>query len=273
MLDVNDPRGKGRNAVRETVDPKIWEANEKFTHKLQSMLLKHPLYTHPLKEFFENETLDESHSYKIHLEFGIGFAQIFTDAVLEAMAKSRQLEERLGPVAKVSSRFLWAINLMDEIGYVHGTDESEFKGNPFGAHYYQYVDMFASMGGDMKDLFSHKATPETVASRKSFTDQYDNYPYLTTVLALSESVFDKFAGAWADNVDRSTGVDTSKGYHTIHVEDDHGESVDDEHSEDGWTLVRQAITPDMHEDIEAKVTEWLDTWYKFADKMMEIAIE
>lgn len=252
MLDLTDPRGVGRKAVRETVAPEIWESNEKFSHKLQAILAKHPIATHPLKEFFEKETLNDEKQLKIHLEFGVGFAQVFTDAVLEAMAKSRQMEERLGPKSKVTARFLWAINLMDEIGYVPGDNGDQYKGNPWGAHYFQYVDMFETLGGKITDLANYKASDESIAARRCFTDHYDNYPMLVSVLALSESIFDNFAGSWADNVERSTDIDTSKGYHTIHVEDDHGESIDDDHSEDGWTLFRQAVTPEMHEQIEKK---------------------
>jgi hypothetical protein len=273
MLDLTDPRGNGRKAVKESVDPAVWDKNEKFSKRLEAMLAKHPISTHPLKEFFENETLNEEKQLKIHLEFGVGFAQIFTDAVLEAMAKSRQLEATLGPAAKVSARFLWAINLMDEIGYVPGENGDQYKGHPFGAHYYQYVETFEKLNGDMKDILTFDASAESIASRKTFTDYYDNYPYLVSVLALSESIFDNFAGSWADNVDRSTSVDTSSGYHTIHVQDEHGDSIDDDHSEDGWTLFRQAVTPEMHEDSEVKVNEWIDTWYKFADKILEIAME
>ncbi len=273
MLDLTDPRGNGRKAVQETVEAGMWEQNLKFSKKLEAMLAKHPISTHPLKEFFENETLNEEKQLRIHREFGVGFAQIFTDAVLEAMAKARQLEERLGPKAKVTARFLWAINLMDEIGYVPGENGDQYKGHPFGAHYYQYVDMFEKMNGDMRDIITYEASPEAIASRKTFTDNYDDYPMLVSVLALSESIFDNFAGAWADNVDRSTDVDTSTGYHTIHVQDEHGESIDDDHSEDGWTLFRQAVTPEQHEEIETKVIAWIDTWYKFADKILEIAME
>ncbi len=272
MLDYNDPRGNGRKSIEETVSPEVWKKNVAFTEKLKSILAKHPLSTHPLKEFFEKETLNETVSLKLHLEFGVGFAQIFTDAVLEAMAKARQLETTLGPKAKVTARFLWAINLMDEIGYVPGENGDQYRGNPWGAHYFQYVDMLDKMGGNIMDIVGYEGSAETMASRKTFTENYENYPSLATVLALSESIFDKFAGAWADNVGRSTNIDTSTGYHTIHVEDEHGESIDDDHSEDGWTLVRQAITPEMYDEMEEKVKTWLDTWYKFADRIMDIAM-
>ncbi len=272
MSDYNNPREEGRAAIRATVKADLWEQNERFTQKLESILAKHPLATHPIKEFFENETIDEQRSLKLHLEFGVGFAQIFTDAVLQAMAKATQLEGRLGPRAKVTARFLWAINLQDELGFFPSGSKEHYCGHPDGAHYYQYVKMFKDMGGTEAQVVEYQASAETIEARKTFEDNYNDYTVLCTVLALSESIFDQFAGAWADNVGRSTNVNISEGYHTIHVEDDHGDSIDDEHSEDGWTLVRQAMTPERYEEVEAKAKLWLDAWYKFADKMMEIAV-
>ncbi len=268
---VDDPRGYGRKACQDSVDPAVWEKNVKFTQKLQSLLLKHPISSHPIKEFFENETIDKEKTLKLHYEFGHGFAQIFTDAVVRAMYESKSLEARLGPAGKSTSRFLWAINLMDELGYVPSGNTESYAGNPDGAHYYLYMQTINQLGGDGMNLVHYDATAETKACRASFEDNYSDYELLCCVLALSESIFDKFAGAWADNINKSTGMDTSQGYHTIHVEDDEGESIDDDHSEDGWCLVNQALQPERHDEIEARVKEWLDVWYKFADKMMEIA--
>jgi hypothetical protein len=270
-MTTKDPRYIGRQAIQDTVDPSVWEQNVNFTQKLQSMLLKHPLSSHPIKEFFENETLDDDRTLKLHFEFGHGFAQIFTDAVIRAMYESKTLESRLGPKGKSTSRFLWALNLMDELGYVPSGTTEHYAGHPDGAHYFLYMDTIDRLGGNGRELVDYEASAETKACRATFEDYYSDYALLTTVLALSESIFDKFAGAWADNVNKSSGLDTSEGYHTIHVEDEEGSSIDDDHSEDGWCLVNQAITPDRYAEIELKVKEWLDVWYKFADKMIDIA--
>lgn len=273
MLDTKDPRTKGRKAVEDTVEPGVWQENRKFAESLKATLAKHPIASHPLMDYFDNETISTDKSLAIHLEFGYGFAQIFTDAVIQAMSIAKSMEQRLGPRGKVAARFLWAINLMDEIGYVPSGNTEEYAGNPYMAHYFQYVDMFKKLGAESeKAINDHVPTDEAVLARKTFEDQYDSYADLASVLALSESIFDKFAGPWARNTEKSTAVDTSAGYHTIHVEDDHGESIDDEHSEDGWTLFCQAVTPEDHARIEGKVKEWLDIWYKFADKMLDIAM-
>lgn len=272
-MDYNDPRGKGRKAVEETVPAEVWKKNRQFSEKLKALLVKHPLASHPLIEFLENEESSKKVQKIVHLEFGYAFAQIFTDAVVKAMFNCKDLEPRLGPKGKVSARFLWAINLMDEIGYIPSSDGENYAGNPYAAHYYQYIQVFMSMGEDEKAILSYKPTDEAKDARRTFENQYSDYAKLATVLAMSESIFDKFAGPWANNVGRSTEVDVSQGYHTIHVEDDHGDSIDDDHSEDGWTLFCQAITPDRYDEVEEEVRKWLDCWCQFADKLLDLIME
>ncbi len=270
-LDYSDPRTTGRKAVKDSVPADIWTANSAFVDRLQAKLAKHPIVGHPVKEFFETETLDKEKTKQLHLEFGYAFAQIFTDAVLTAMAKATDLENRHGPRSKVTARFLWALNLMDEIGYMPGDNNENYKGNPFAAHYFQYVKLYEELGMSVDAIKDFKPSKAAVDSRATMEEYYGDYQMLTTVLAYAESIFDRFAGAWADNASRSAGIDISEGYHTIHVEDEHGDSIDDDHSEDSWTLVRQALDPARHDEIEKKAGEWLDTWYRFADSVIEIA--
>lgn len=273
MLNLNNPRITGREAIKETVDTEIWEQNRKFSEELKAMLAMHPLASHPLMEFFDNETVDNEKTLTIHLEFGYGFAQIFTDAVIKAMFLSSQMESRLGPKAKATARFLWALNLQDELGYFPSENGENYKGNPYEAHYFQFVKLFKELDTDIRAIESYKPTPAAIDARKSFEDTYENYKDITTILAFAESIFDEFAGPWANNVGRSTGVDVSTGYHTIHVEDHDGESIDDEHSEDSWTLFCQAVTPNDHADIKRKAKDWLDNWYRFCDSVLEIAMK
>jgi len=272
-LEIQDPRGAGRAAIEATVPPALWAQNDRFSQALRAKILRHPLSTHPIREFFDTEKLSKEKTLLLHLEFGYAFAQIFTDAVLQAMAVSKQMESRLGPRAKVAARFLWALNLQDELGYFPSGDKSSYAGHPKAAHYSQFVDLFPDLGSPDNAINHHKPSKCAQDARESFEKYYNDYARLTTVLALSESVFDKFAGSWADNVARSAGLDTSRGYHTIHVQHDDGTSVDDDHSEDSWTLVKQCLTTDDFKEIDALVDESLDCWARFADNMMRLAVE
>jgi len=273
LTTEENPRELGRRAVQNTVDEATWKKNRKFCEYLKAQIAKHPMANHPIIEFFDNEIIPEGNSKNLHLEFGRAFAQVFTDGVINAMALSTQLESRLGPQGKITARFLWAINLMDELGYAPSSDGENYKGNPNNAHYSLYMKTLMDLGSSESEFNTHQLSEEAKKARATYEDQYDNYVNLAVVLAMSEEIFDDFASSWAKNTARSSKVDTSQGYHTIHVEDEEGSSIEDDHSEDGWYLVAQAITPDDYETIESNVNNWLDVWYKYADKMLEIAIQ
>jgi hypothetical protein len=255
------------------VPPALWEKNDKFTQKLVSDMVKHPMSSHPIIDFFKNETMSTKATLKFHLEFGYAFAQVFTDAVLHAMARASELEPRLGPRGKVTARFLWALNLVDELGYTPSKNGKQYAGNPYAAHYIQFVKMFTDLGSNEKAILDYQPSKEAISARATFVEYFNDYQLLTTVLAYAESIFDEYASSWAYNVGRSTNVDVSTGYHTIHVKNEEGVSIDDDHSEDSWTLVRQAVVPERHQEIEDKGRAWLDNWYRFADNAMKIALE
>lgn len=272
MIDMEHPRATGRAAIEKTVPKELWAQNMAFTDEIKAMIQKHRLYRHPVVGLLETEELNKEISRVLHLEFAYAFAQIFTDSLVLAMARTSDLEGRLGPMGKVSARFLLQLNLLDELGYAPNEKITEdYWGNPQLAHYVQFVETLRQLGGKPEDILQFKPSAAAKAARKTFTDHYGNYAELTAVLAAAESVFTLFAGPWARSVARSTDIDTSTGYHAIHVEDDDGNFIDDEHSEDSWYIFRQALTPDRYDEMREKFAQWLDIWYDFGDSIMHIA--
>jgi hypothetical protein len=269
-MDV--PRETGRLAIEQSVPPDLWRQNTQFVDQLKQSIQKHRLYRHPVTGLLNTEELNTEITRLLHLEFAYAFAQIFTDSLIYAMATSSELESRLGPQGKVSARFLLQLNLLDELGYAPNEKVTEdYWGNPALAHYMQFAATLKELGTTAEDIKNFKPTAAAKAARKTFTDYFNDYTLLTCVLAVAESVFSLFAGPWAKSVGRSTKVDVSKGYHAIHVEDDHGHFIDDEHSEDSWYIFKQAITPDRYEEIQKKVQQWLDIWYDFGDSVIHSA--
>jgi hypothetical protein len=184
------------------------------------------------------------------------------------MATSAQLEPRLGPLGKVSARFLLQLNLLDELGYAPNPEGGEdYFGNPMNSHYIQFVDTLKSLNATPEALKAFRPSEAAVKSRKTFTDNFEDHMRLTLVLAAAETLFTEFASPWAESVKKSTNIDTSKGYHKIHVEDD-GYFIDDDHSEDSWFLFRQAVTPDRYDEARKCVKEWVDTWNDFGTALM-----
>lgn len=271
-MKMENPRETGREAITKSVPADLWAQNVKFTDELKQTIQKHRLYRHPVAGLLETEDLNKEISRVLHMEFAYAFAQIFTDSLVHAMARTSDLETRLGPRGKVSARFLLQLNLLDELGYAPNEKlTGDYWGNPELAHYMQFAKTLEQLGGKPEDIFTYKPSPAAKNARKTFTDYYTDYTSLTCVLACAESVFSLFAGPWAKSVGRSTDINVKEGYHAIHVEDEHGEFIDDEHSEDSWYIFRQAVTPEQYDEIRKKVGQWLDIWNDFGDSVMHIA--
>ncbi|MEQ1879231.1 MAG: hypothetical protein ABL958_21525 [Bdellovibrionia bacterium] len=272
MHKVDDPRGIGREAVQKSVPPEIWKQNLAFTQEMVEVALAHPLNNHPILAELDKSTLNKDITRTLHLEFSHAFAQIFTDSLIHAMATSADLEQRLGPLGKVSARFLLQLNLLDELGYCaseKGGDE--YTGNPYLAHYMQFSETLEQLGAKSRDILEYKPSAAAKAARRTFTDYFNDHVLLTGVLAVAETVFSKFAGPWAKSVGKSTDIDVSKGYHKIHVEDEHGSFVDDDHAEDSWYIFRQALTPDKYDEVRELIPMWLDSWNDFCDNAVHLA--
>lgn len=272
MNEMSNPRAAGRDAIQKSVPADLWEKNVAFADKIKNLIISHRMWKHPVTNLLNTEKLNPEITRTIHLEFAHAFAQIFTDSLVYAMARTTDLEKRLGPMGKVSARFLLQLNLLDELGYAPNPEiTGDYYGSPLKAHYLQFAETLKQLGAKPEDILTFKPSPAAKASRKTFTDHYEDYVLLTCVLACAEQVFTRFAGPWAKSVQMSTDIDTTTGYHAIHVEDEHGEFLDDDHSEDSWFLFRQAVTPERYDEIQAKIEAWLDTWYDFGDTVIHVA--
>jgi hypothetical protein len=272
MVTKDCPRQEGRKYLRETVPIELWQLNMAYCDRLKDLIRSHKISRHPLIGVLNNETLNPEITRMIHLEFGWAFAQVFTDTIIHAMARSFELEQRLGPEAKVAARFLLQLNLLDELGFSPSEQVTgDYSGHPSQAHYSQFVETLRGLGASREVIRNFKPSRPADECRRTFTEQFGSYAMVTGVLACAESVFTLFAGPWAKSVSKSTNIDVSRGYHKIHVETDTGEFLDDKHSEDTWYLVSQAVTQDDYVLLRESMTDWLDTWCDFCDHIVHLA--
>jgi hypothetical protein len=269
MFETSDARKAGREAIQKSVAAGLWKKNLAFRAELLGAIQAHEVMCHPVIAELDAGRLDLSAQRRFHLEFGHAFACIFTDALIEAMFTSRQLESRLGVIGKISGRFLLQLNVLDELGFVPGgVSTPDYAGNPHLSHYAQFDATLRQLGISAAQADAYVPSAIAEACRATFEQNYDDHAALTGVLAVAETVFTRVAGPWAKCVGANTGIDVSTGYHSIHVEKD-GHFVDDDHSEDAWFVFQQALTLERHADISAKVTRWLDTWSAFFDQFLD----
>jgi hypothetical protein len=268
-LQMDDPRKTGRDAILKSVPGDLWKKNIEFSKEIQEMIADHAIKSHPIKALLMQATLNVEITRHMHLEFAWAFAQIFTDSLVHAMATSSQLEPKLGPLGKVSARFLLQLNLLDELGFSPNPkgDDENYYGNPMNSHYIHFVNTLKDLDASPDTMKSFKPSKAALTSRKTFTDYFQDHMLLTLVLACAETLFTDFASPWAESVKKSTNIDTSRGYHKIHVEDD-GHFVDDDHSEDSWYLFRQSVTPERYDEARKEVAKWLEIWNDFGMDLM-----
>ncbi len=268
MLMTNDPRRIGREAVKNSIPQDLWEKNTNFSHTLLQAIQQHPIASHALIHALENGAFDARLVRYFHLEFHYAFAQIFTDGLLQAMFTSAQLEKRYGAIGKVSSRFLLQLNVLDELGFIpNAMDTNDYAGNPYLSHYVQFEQTLRQLHISKEAVDDFMPSQQAIACRATYEDHYHDHTLLSCLLAVSETVFSRFSGPWALSVGKATNIDVKQGYHSIHVEQD-GKFIDDDHAEDSWYVFRQAILPVDYEAIQQRTIEWLDTWVKFLDHLM-----
>ncbi len=269
-FEFKNPRKTVRDAVKASIPPALWEQNCNFVDRMIQKTRAHRIYAHPIIKDLNTLKLNAETTRYFHLEFGYAFAQIFVDSLMHAMAHCASLEEPYGPAAKVSARFLLQLNVLDELGFIPSKTPDGWYGNPFASHYMEFMRTCDMLGADEKYRKTYVPSAQAEVSRRTFTDQYQDYELAISVLAAAEQVFANYAGPWAGCVARSSTLNTQTGYHKIHVEDEHGHSLDDDHSEDSWTLLRQGVTPHRYAEIEKKMTYWMDCWASHGDMLQKI---
>jgi hypothetical protein len=268
-LASKNPRQAARQAIIQSVPKDIWAQNKAFMNELNKHIEGHRILKHPLIELMNKGTFDEKSIRQFHLEFGYAFAQIFTDAVLQAMGTCAQLERRLGPKGKMASRFMLQLNMLDELGFEQPDGKTQgYAGDPNESHYVKFHETLSQLGVTHENMLAYQASPFAIACRQTFESTYRDHVSLTCVLACAESCFDVFAGPWARNTGSKTKVKVEGGYHSIHVLDESGHGIDDEHSEDMWFVFCQAVTPDRYSEMRSNTHLWVDTWAKFADSLI-----
>lgn len=267
-----DSRSAARKLIKESVDPSLWEDNEAFTRKLvRETILAHRLHRHPILDAWHANAFTLDGIRLVHMEVRTAFLEVFSESLLRLMQTSSQLEPTLGFKAKLSARFLVQLNVLDEIGFKLGASEDgSYVGHPSFAHYWLLADAMSSLGLSEAQWRSHTPSPEARATRATLDDNQNDHLRLAVLLACIETVFMPYYTPWAKNsIHVCPELRAPNGYHSVHIEDEEGHSVDDDHSEDSWYVVRQALTPERRTEIVPFTISVLDTWAALFDSLLE----
>jgi len=271
-MKMDNPRQIAKEMVQESVSPDVWSQNAAFVAELKKKISGHYVAHHPAIEALSAGVFNKTEMKTIHLEYRHAIVQIFTDALLMAQHQSRQVEPRLAPGSKMYARFLLTLNDLDEFGFRPGADKNGYyRGNPALAHYPLFERLLDKYDISNDDRINYKPTKIAMKVRTFLESSYDNFSLLIALLAVAEEEVVLYSPPLRKNTS-AIGIGVGDGYYNVHGTSDEVEvdANDDDHEEDLWHIVNQAITPDQYEDITSKAIEYCDLWCEFWDAQMNL---
>ncbi|HVJ94567.1 MAG TPA: hypothetical protein VM580_32500 [Labilithrix sp.] len=250
-----------REIMKSLVPAERWAANEAFASELKEMIASHRVATHKAWSLLDAGKMDINVMRRAHLEFRHAFAQNFSEWLLNLMVSARDLEPTQGALGKSTARCLIVLNVLDELGF-----EGE-SADPRKGHYVAFDKVLRELGLSEEEVNNHVPFDSTKAARRVVESAYGDHAALAVTVAVGESLFTRIAGPWARNMSKNSNIDTTTGYHAIHVEHD-GHFLDDDHADDVWFVFCQAVEPARYDEMRGKVAEVLESWAKMADSFV-----
>lgn len=265
MIDLDHSRKKAITVMQASVPVELWRKNADFVKHLREIIAAHPVTRHVAIEVLCRGELDADSMRRIHLEYRHAIVQIFTDALLAAQMQTRQLEPRLCPGAKLAPRFLITLNDLDEFGFRPGSDvDGYYRGNPVYAHYPLFERVLDDFGITQAERNAYVPSRIARAVRAFLERSYRHYLEVTALLAVAEEEVVLFSPPLRAAT-KALNVDVSDGYYFVHgvSSDDSAEAADDDHENDLWLILTQALTPDQYTRIETLCLQYCGLWDRF----------
>ena len=271
-MDLDHPRRQAQEAIRNTVTEELWDRNRQFTRELDELIANHRLASHPARSALASGQFDRGALAHLHLEYRHAGVKIFTDALLRAQLLTEELEDRLGPTAKIPARFLLTLNLLDEFGFQPGEGAGGYyRGHPQLAHYPLFESLLDQL--DVGRAEREAFVPSTVADalHHKLKSAYDDLLTLAVYLAIAERQVVLFSPPLRQAV-LGLGLPVRNGYYDFHgtSEETEWSGADDDHHEDLWFIIQQAATPERYEEILRKARYYLGLWGQFWDEQMQL---
>lgn len=266
--DFNNPREKALQGMRNSIPAKQWDENLNFLKQLRNQITELPVCKHPAIEILNHGYLDKSTLTHIHLEYRHAIVQIFTDALLQAQFQTKQLEPKLHSGAKMFPRVLLSLNVLDEFGFRPGLGKDDYYlGNPEYAHYPLYEDLLNDYGLTEADRRNYKPSKAADQVRLFLESSYDSYINVVALLAVAEEEVILFSPPLREAT-KFVNIDVEgSGYYHVHgvSTDETSEAADDDHQDDLWFTLAQAITKDDYEGLTKLCIDYCALWNEFWD--------
>lgn len=270
--DLDRPRRKAAFLIKKSLDEALWLKNEQFVDELKNKIHHHSIVHHPAISALNEGRFTLQQIRLVHLEYRHAIVQVFTDALLAAQLETRQLEPRLPPGSKMTARFLLTLNILDEFGFRPGLDaDGYYRGTPTQAHYPLFEEVIAGLGIGTAEVGSYRPSPEAAQTREFLEASFGDNLLVSVLLAVAEHEVVLFSPPLRRNTARC-GIDVGRGYYHVHGTsmDAEAEAADDDHGDDLWLIVTQALLPSRYEEVTVAALRYCDLWTRFWDRQMRL---
>ena len=258
-------RAEARQIIKQSVGTRQWAVNQEIVKQLQKQLLAHPLQQHPILMHMAEGRIDLDIQKIAHLEFAHAFSQPFTDLLLSAMLDTVELRAQQGPTGQMAARFLIGLNLLEELGFTLDPESNDDISTPYHSHYLELLKSIKALGISKEERDSYQPLAASLKIREMMQDARGNLLAELTCLTVSESLFPIFSGSWAESVQDSGGINIESGFHSIHVDDEDGNNIEDDHGGDAWHLLTQTLSAERSHEAEGLMNDWLNVITAYLD--------
>lgn len=268
----DNPRKNAIAAMKASVSQDIWEKNLAFIDSLKYQIRNHPVSQHDAINALNKGAFNKAAMKIIHLEYRHAIVQIFTDALLMAQHLSLQLEPRLKPASKMPARFLLTLNVFDEFGFRPGVDaHGYYKGSPSYAHYPLFEEVLDKFEITLTERVGYQPSRISTQVREFLQATYDNFATVAALLAIAEQEVILYSPPLR-RATAAVGLDVKSGYYNVHgtSEDESAEAYDNDHEDDLWYVLAQAMTPERQDEIRALCMKYCDLWSDFWSQQIRL---
>ncbi len=262
IADLDQPRQRAVAAMRASIAQDLWQQNAAFVESLRQLIAAHPVAKHHAIDALSSGSFDVAALRTVHLEYRHAIVQIFTDALLAAQLQTRQLEPRLRPGSKLAPRFLITLNDLDEFGFRPGCDaDGNYRGDPARAHYPLFERVLDDYGISQQQRQAYLPSPISRKVREFLEHSYGNYLDVVVLLAAAEAEAVLFSAPLREAT-RALGICVDEGYYVAH-DARAGATADDDHENDLWLALTQALTPEHYLRVQQLCMRYCDLWDQF----------
>lgn len=262
-------RTEALNFVKNSLTLDQWNLHQAQIQLLKQSVEQHALFQHPILNQLQSSTLSLHHLKTIHLNYFVAIVKIFTDALsmlifdAHTLEKNQNIKTDMRVKAKVYARYLLSLNLIDELGF--NTLDLALS-SPSKAHLTYFLQLLEALSLDTNDL------TQTVSQAHRVSDyiasHFHDYQALLLILAITEQQVIVYSEALSINVAKFDPK-FSSGYYECHgvVGCGHSLANDDNHEDDIWMLLTQALDTSRADELSAITHEFLDIWHDFWESM------